>query len=162
MNYVDPKEQQMIDIYTKNLTQEQKRDFLIEYYGNRKNYWINLALILSVGELGIHKFYLNNNKMGFWYLGLTLWIILMYIIMIATIFSSALGSLYMYDRGFDSLRGMSSMMGTALIFMFLVALPALALVILIIYDLCTFKQSVNEFNLELAKDIATKLNNLVE
>lgn len=162
MNYIDPKEQQMIDVYTKNLTPEQKRDFLIEYYGNRKNYWINLGLILSVGGLGIHKFYLHNNKMGYWYIGLVLWIILMYIIMIGTMIARFAGSFYLYDSGFDSLKGMSSMMGAGLIFTFLLALPALALVILIIYDLCTFKQSVNEFNLELAKDIAAKLNTPLE
>lgn len=158
MNYIDPKEQQMIDVYTRNLTQEQKRDFLIEYYGNRKNYWINLGLILSVGGLGIHKFYLHNNKMGFWYIGLVLWIILMYIIMMVAIFANALGSFYMYDRGFDSLRGMSSMMGVGLVFSLLLALPVLALVVLIIYDLCTFKQSVNEFNMGLAKSIVEKMN----
>lgn len=162
MNYIDPKEQQMIDIYTKNLTPEQKRDFLIEYYGNRKNYWINLGLILSVGGLGIHKFYLHNFKMGFWYLGLVLWIVLMYIIMIGSMFAKFATSLYMYDKGFDSLEGMSSMMGTGLVFSFLLALPALALAVLIIYDICTFKQSVNEFNLDLAKDIAAKLNTPLE
>lgn len=162
MKYIDLKEQQMIDVYTNNLSAEQKRDFLIEYYGNRKNYWINLGLILSVGGLGIHKFYLNNNKMGFWYIGLVLWIIFMYIIMIGTMIVRYAGSFYLYDSGFDSLKGMSSVMGTALVFMFLLILPALALVILIIYDLCTFKQSVNEFNLELAKDIAAKLNTPAE
>jgi TM2 domain-containing membrane protein YozV len=161
MNYIDPKEQQMIDVYTKSLGLEQKRDFLIEYYGNRKNYWINLALILSVGGLGIHKFYLQN-KMGFWYLGLVLWIVLMYIVMIVSMLTRFAGSFYLYDSGFDSLRGMSSMMGIGLIFTFLLALPALALAILIIYDICTFKQSVNEYNLELAKGIVAKLNNPLE
>lgn len=162
MNYIDPREQQMIDIYTKNLTPEQKRDFLIEYYGNRKNYWINLGLILSVGGLGIHKFYLHNHKMGFWYLGLVLWIVLMYIIMIGVMLASLATDWYLYEMNFLLHEGMSSAMGTGLVFSFLLALPALALAVLIIYDICTFKQSVNEFNLELAKGLAAKLNTPAE
>jgi|GEM_PF-706056 len=162
-DFSEPIEDEIIANNTAGMSDEQKGKFLTEYYGKRRNPWVNFILTMSTGAFGIHKFYQGKKNQGFWYLGITLFGILFYLVFTIVIlpqvlFSSLsnLESLESFEEigrmGFGALSGMGALAG----WMIVAALPFLILGIMILIDICTFKAAVKASNTELAKTINAK------
>ncbi len=164
MNLKDRMDEEIISQYTCGMDEGQKFKFLIEYNGNKKNRHINLGLIFAAGWLGLHKFYLGDRTMGFVYLGISIWLIIDYFIMMLymalTLSSSmwmmglSVGSGRMADLDFANFGG--AMIGL-IVFGLLLLIPALVLLIFIIIDICTFRASVKRYNSMLAEQIVNEL-----
>ncbi len=142
--------------YSGALDEEKQLRFKIEFYGNIKNCWINLAICLSVGFFGIHKFYLGQKNAGFLYFGMGLASIILLMIgkIVALCCSPIIPMLrtgmmekFFFECGFLPV----------IFFIILGSLIALVLLILIIIDIFTFKKQTREANIEIAKTILSGL-----
>ena len=156
---MDNIDQDIIQQYAGSLPEDQQMKFKLEYYGHRKNHWINLAVCIAAGYYGIHKFYIGQKNAGFVYLGMGLGSILFFIIgyfvLIASMFGSSL-RMGMFEGGNYGNMMLGNLFAGS-IFFILGALLALVLMILILIDICTFKKQTREANTEIAKTISSGL-----
>lgn len=117
---------------TRGMSNESVMKFKVEYFAKRRNPWIVLLLILFIGGLGIHHFYLGKPAKGAMYI--TAYVLLQILARVST------------NHGL-------------LIF---VLIMAIVFVIFVFTDLFTFIKISKERNEVIASEIASSINGVFE
>ena len=60
INTLDPKYDAVAYQLAKKLDDEKQEEFLLQYSNSKKNFTVALILWMFLGQVGAHRFYLNN------------------------------------------------------------------------------------------------------